>query len=138
MAARPITRAVSQKPHVPDDADPLGVTDEDRDESRTYIRWLFEQRLHRETKEKKYVRPPPVALGPVLEGSRRDPKPLGENRRKPAAKKPVAKPAAPQYWAQGLSLSQTGGSYVTILDVPEPAPKVTSAILKAKREAERN
>ena len=40
------------EPYVPDDADPLGVTDADRDEARKYIRWLFEQRLHRETKKK--------------------------------------------------------------------------------------
>ena len=37
MAARPITRAVAQTPYVPGDADPLGVTDADRDESRQYI-----------------------------------------------------------------------------------------------------
>ena len=40
------------EPYVPDDADPLGITDADRDEARKYIRWLFEQRLHRETKKK--------------------------------------------------------------------------------------
>ena len=138
MAARPITRAVAQTSHVPDDADPLGVTDADRDEARKYIRWLFEQRLHRETKpKKKYVRPPPVPLGPVVDGSRRKAKSLGpKNKAKPAVKKkPAAKPAAPQYSA----LSQAGGSYVTILDVPEPTPKVTcKSLTKAKREAERN
>ena len=44
--------ATPVEPYVPDDADPLGVTDADRDEARKYIRWLFEQRLHRETKKK--------------------------------------------------------------------------------------
>ena len=40
------------EPYVPDDPDPLGVTDADRDEARKYIRWLFEQRLHKEAKKK--------------------------------------------------------------------------------------
>ena len=136
---RKITRAVAQTPHVPDDPDPLGVTDADRDEARKYIRWLFEQRIAAE-KKKRSKRPPPVALGPVVEGSRRDPKPLrAKNKTKPAAKKPVAKklaakPAAREYFFAAFDDEQTLGE----IKANVSAPKVTYMSLLKEKQAERN
>jgi hypothetical protein len=45
------------EPYVPDDADMMGVVDADRDEAKKYLRWLFEQRVIKETKKKRLSAP---------------------------------------------------------------------------------